>query len=299
MVSTIGLSGSGTLDVDDDNTSKPTVYNMTVTILNPDIEQAPSVLLASVSEAIQDVMIDFYIDATLVYSVVANSQGLVPTVSIELTASMGTVGSHTLTVRQTGAVTATATFTIDNPPPIEPTAVGQDAEPVEIPEALTSGGVRRWVFQDLLPEANGGIGSWVMPMNPSEMTSPFMQANLSSFHTTAMGQKTAQPNSAFPQDGGQYHVFEGSVVPQDWTFKGYCPTKEMHDKLLEYRDLNRRIYIIDHRNRAWKVAIVNVDFTMKLRQIWQPTGEVAMPTDWGADFEVTCVVLSQTYAVPQ
>lgn len=292
-MATVTLVGEGLLTVNEEGTSHPRTVDMAVEIQNLTIQQAPSILLVSVTEALPDVQVDFYIDGLLSYSAVANSVGELPLVSIAITRERGTAGSHTLVVQQAGATTATATFSITLPPPVEPTAVGIDADPIEIPGAVTSNGTRRWVFQDLFPTVDGGIGSWIMPMNPQEMTSPILQVQLSSMHTTADGGRTRQVPGIFPTDDGRHHIFEGSIVPQDWTFKGYCPTEEMHDMMMKYRNLNRRIYIIDHRNRAFKVAIVDIAFTPRLRQIFN-----GVPTDWGADYEATCVVLDQTYATP-
>lgn len=294
MASTYSLNTVNDLNVDYENSVKPIVFNMAVQIENPILEQAPTILVASVTEAIALTEIKFYVDTTLVYTTLTDSQGEIEAVSIAINRTVGTQGTHALTVRQTGAVSASATFQILEAPPVEPTAYSPDAEPIEIPGAVTSNGTLRWVWQDLYPTIKGGMGSWIMPMNPSEMTSPFTQLNLSSMHTVGMGARTASTvNSAIPTDEGQHHVFEGSTVPQDWTFKGYCPTKEMRDMMMKYRNLNRRLYIIDHRNRAWKVAIIDCSFSPKLRQVFN--GE---PTDWGADYEVSCVILDQTYRTP-
>lgn len=288
MTTYVNLGGNGFLDYDEDLTGRPVVYNMSLEIINPVLEQAPTVLLASVSEAQPDVETRFYLDGLLVYTTMADTQGLVPLVSIGISRTQGSVGTHTLQARQTGSISADETFTILTAPSNEPTDVGVDAQAVEIPGAVTSNGTRRWVFQDLLPDVDGGIGSWIMPMNPQEMTAPYLQVNTSTIHSTALGGIIGEPAEV-----GQYHIFEGNTIPQDWQFKGYCPTKEMHDKIIEYRNLNRRIYIIDHRNRAWKVVIMDVSFTPKLRQIYN-----GVPTDWGADYEVNCLILDQSYVEP-
>ncbi len=78
------------------------------------------------------------------------------------------------------------------------------------------------------------------------------------------------------------------MMPKEWEFGGYCPTEEMAEKLLQFRQLNRRIYIVDHHARAWKVAITHLDITPRLRHVYN--GEVS---DWGSDFRMTVVVLDQ------
>ena len=285
MVTYVALGGTGTVDFDDTLTGRPITYPLALSILNPALEQAPTVLLAAMDGGIPDVEVRFYVDGALSYTTLANSQGAVAQVSISISRTQGTAGSHSLQVRQTGAISATQTFTVAKAPSVEPTSVGSDTNAVEVPGAVTSSGIRRWVWQDLMP---GGIGSWIMPMNPEEMTAPYLQVNTTSMHTTALGGIVGDPTST-----GRFHIFEGTTVPSDWTFKGYCPFKEMHDKMLQYRDLNRRLYIIDHRNRAWKVVIMDVSFTPKLRQNYN-----GVPTDWGADYEVTCLVLDQSPVMP-
>lgn len=295
MATTASLVTTNVIEVDYENSVKPIEFNMAVQIEDPIIEQAPGILVVSVTEALALTKVDFYIDTTLVYSANSDSQGELEAISLAISRSIGTAGTHTLTVRQTGAVTASATFQILEPPPVEPTAYSPDADPIQVPGTLTENGTRRWVWQDLYPTSKGGLGSWIMPLNPQEMTSPFTQLNITGRHTVSGAARTALTTHLNrPTDEGQFHVFEGSLVPQDWTFKGYCPTKEMRDMMMTYRNLNRRLYIIDHRNRAWKVAIIDCAFTSKLRQNFNND-----QTDWGADYEVTCVILDQTYRTPQ
>ena len=156
--------------------------------------------------------------------------------------------------------------------------MGPDAQAVEIPGAVISGH-RHWVLQDMLAASEGGIGSYILPMNPREMTSPHLEHAFTSRHTTAKD--------------GQFHVFQAGKMPKEWSFSGYSPTQEMAEKLLQYRRLNRRLYIIDHRNRAWKCIITNVEIKPRLRHIFN--GEVS---DWGSDYTVTATVLDQDWVTP-
>lgn len=276
LLSTANFSGAGTLTID---SGRVVNFEMAIEILDSSLIQAPTTLTFSLVEGWPETPVDLYIDGILVWTAETNSDGDIPLGALIVDEVIGTQGTHTLTAIQDGSVSASADFTIARIPVLYPSYMGPDAQAVEVPGVLTSNGTRRWVFQDLLPEANGGIGSWIMPMNPKEMTSPFLEVRLASKHTTAVD--------------GQWHLFEGGITPKEWTFSGYCPTQEMYEKLLAYRNLNRRFYIIDHRNRAWKSIITEVDFKAHLRENFN--GEV---TDWGHDYTVSAVALSQDWVVP-
>ena len=85
---------------------------------------------------------------------------------------------------------------------------------------------------------------------------------------------------------GQFHVFQGAPPPKEWTFSGYADSEEMVEKLWAFRELNRRVYVIDHHGRAWKVAITNFDAKPRLRHFYN--GDVS---DWGSDWDMTVTVL--------
>lgn len=274
----VTLSGSGTVDTALEEFESPA--ELTVQIIEGEVlDRAPTSLTVVVSDGYPETDIDFYIDGNLVYTALSNIDGGLAPTTIEVPVSLGAAGSHTLTAVQTGSFTGSDTFTIVQDPALFPIASGADAPAVEVPGTLTENGTRRWVLQDLLPEVDGGIGSYVMPMNPKEMTSPFLEYQMTTKHTTALS--------------GQFHVFEGASQSKQWTFSGFCPFQEMHDKLQQYRDLNRRFYIIDHRNRAWVSVIVDIEFSALLRKNYNN-----IETDWGHDYTATVFTFSQTWVVP-
>jgi hypothetical protein len=173
---------------------------------------------------------------------------------------------------------ASETFTLKKGPVAALVVAGMDAQAVEVPGAVEHD-TRHWVFQDLMPELDGGLGSYILPINPARMTSPHLEHAMSGRHTTARD--------------GQYHVFQAGAIPKEWEFSGYCPSQEMQEALERYRDLNRRFYIIDHRNRAWKVVLTNVDFVPRLRHVFND-----VLTDWGSDYTITATIFSQEWVTP-
>lgn len=270
-------TGEGTVEAEGD---VPVVPNITIQILDPTLLQAPTSLTVVVFGGFPDQPIDFYIDGVKVWTTDLNSEGNLGPVSIGVPEELGAMGVHTLVAQQPGSTYGQATFTLRSDPTPVARVRGPDADPVAVPESIRPNGTQQWVFQDLLPEAQGGIGSYVMPLNPKEMSSPHHFKQMTSKHTTAIT--------------GQYHVWEAEALPREWEFSGYCPTQDMHDKMNAYLELNRRFYVIDHRNRAWKVVFTEIDFKAKLYQTFN--GE---PTIWGHDYVVHALILDQDWTVPQ
>lgn len=156
---------------------------------------------------------------------------------------------------------------------------GGTADPgVDAPPVLITGSTGRWVLQDLQP---AGLGSWVMPVNPTSMSNPHLTK-------VALVRSTTSPRT------GKRHVSESSVEVAPWTLAGYCPDEEFHTKLKAYAALNRRIYVIDHRGRAWKCAITSLDITPRKRQILDD----GSPQDWAADWRMALDIVDQTFVLP-
>ncbi len=268
----IDFSGSGQLSVAAERVVEP---EMTLYILDPTLIQAPTSLTAVLSDGHPNTQVVFRIDGTVVYQTNTDGDGQLQPTSIPVPESVGAAGSHTLSATQVGSKTSSATFTLAKGPQLMPRVIGVDAEPVSIPGS-NQASVQKWVLQDLMP---GGIGSYILPVNPSTMSQPHFERVLSARHSTATT--------------GQFHITGGGPAPVEWSFEGYCPTQEMHDKLLQFRDLNRRFYLIDHRKRAWKVTFISVDLRARLRQM----GMNGVYTDWGHDYTVEALVYDQNPAV--
>lgn len=131
------------------------------------------------------------------------------------------------------------TFTVADDPTSRPTLPPADAAPTLISQPP---GVRRWVLQDPMP---GGLGSYVVPLNPNAMSNPELASNLSVDRNTA----------------GGYHFWEGAGRARRWRFGGEVLSLTHLQKLIDYTDLRRRFYIIDHHNRAWKVTAEELRYT--------------------------------------
>lgn len=207
------------------------------------------------------------VDYTLLATVLADTNGDIAehdlffpesnfTGSHYLRATTATHGEATLEVQYVGGAGGTA----------DP---GEDAAPELVPDATG-----RWVLQDL---AIGGLGSWVMPINPTSQSSPHV-------HKTPNARSTTAPRT------GRFHITQALGVRQ-WSISGYCPNRAFHEKLTAYADLNRRFYVIDHRNRAWKVAAVSLDITPRKRQI----EDGGTPQDWAGDYTLTFNLLDQVF----
>ena len=254
-----GFTGGGLLTVADGTPFWPPTAALY--ILDPTVERAPGSLTITLTDGDPDSPMDFSVDGVLVATVQTDEEGSIGPTTIPVPSDV-LAGEHTLSV--SGAGTDSETFTVLLDPLPEEPADEPDADPVPVGT--------KWVFQDL---RTGGLGSWEMPINPGSMTAPHVQRPLTAMHTTA-------PRT------GMFHIFEGGPTPVEWSFSGYLPTQEMHDKLVAYGNLNRRIYIIDHRDRAWLVTITFVDIHPRLRHNFDGT-----VTDWGHDYTVHALVLNQ------
>lgn len=276
------LSGSGTLTVDDEETGQQYVQDHVLFILDDELDQAPTSVVAVLQGGFPVATVSFYIDVigTPVYVTTTNSEGDLGPTSIPVSIPNGTNGGHTLYAvindPIAGDITASAIFTIARGANDNPTDPAADTAPVEIPEALTANGVYRWVLQDLMP---GGLGSLVFPTNPvSSDPWPFKRA-LTAEHTTART--------------GRFHIFEPDLEVHDFSFSGISSTSGFIDSLRDYGELNRRIYLIDHRNRAWTVVINGTDFVARKR-----TNFNGVLNDWVHDYTVRTTIYGNQWQVP-
>ena len=285
-VTTAMFSGTGTFGIGSDEILTDPDFQLT--ILNPTLDRAPTSLTVTVDGARPETDIRFYLDTTsgpaLAYTTTTDVAGSLQPMSISVNPDLGgAVGTRTLTAEQDGisggTLSASATYTLAKEPQTAPAAPVADAAPVLVPGALAELGYYHWVAQDLLGEADGGIGSYVFPINPREMSSPHYEATLSTHHTTA--------------SSGRYLLFQAGDPPKEWTFSGVAISQDMVEKLQAYRNLNRRFYTIDHRNRAWKTVWTNLEIVPRRRTNYN--GE---DSDWITDFTVTAMILDQNWQTP-
>lgn len=237
------------------------------------VHVTPTSVLGFVTNAQPHEEIDFVLRGKVIYTDEADSDGDLMGSSIPLTwQNHGDYQIYARPHQNRGRGSSSETVHVSRDQYGSPRVIPPDARPVEIPDANTywhhhedHGNQnqpyydpavhdvsyshlkhRHWVLQDLAPN---GIGSWVLPINPSSQTSPHWKRGLTVSHTTS--------------SSGRDIVWQQAGQPTEWSFSGYCPDKKFHDNLLAYRELPRRIYIIDHRNRAWVAVITTVDLVAR------------------------------------
>lgn len=264
----------------------PTFSPMELVILDPNQRRAPTSVDIILTGAVPGEEITFLLDnpadGKVLWTANADVDGVIYAISIPIPSQtlpyiigfFGTpvdAGSHTLTAR--GAKDASDTFTLLFDPSPWPTVQVADINPVAVPGAGNS-----WVLQDPLP---GGLGSWIMSPSPTSMSEPEFSKTVEIDHTTN------------PLDG-KFLAVVASTGVKPWTWSGYCPNKTFYDKLSAFAALNRRIYVIDHRGRAWKTVILDPGLVPRKRQI----EDDGTPQDWAHDYTVTAEILDGRWFEP-
>lgn len=259
----------------------PVIANVDLIIMDPQQVRAPTALQVMVSGVDPGEQLTFSIDnGATIYTAYADAGGFLGQTSIPVGTSVG-AGDHTLNVDSMEHGSDSETFNLRNAAPLFPEEQNPDADPVFIP-----GSTGRWVLQDVMP---GGLGSWVMPINPTSMTAPHFSKSVEVTHTTARD--------------GHYSVARGDTEVVSWTLQGYAPNADYKDRLKEYAELERRFYIIDHRGRAWKVALESCKFEKRKRQFdsFSPHAAPIVTqenNDEAANWTIVATILGQTWVTP-
>lgn len=129
--------------------------------------------------------------------------------------------------------------------------------------------VGRWQLND---PTSGGLGEFVFPINPSQMSSPYAARVYTVEHTTSLN--------------GQAILWENGLTGHSWTFEGYLETKAFHDKLVAFHALRRRFWLTDHRGRIWMVTFTDLDLTPL-----KPRRNVDKP--WCHTYRLTCLAFGE------
>lgn len=236
------------------------------------VDDLPSTLTVFVQGAGSLEVVTFSIDGDDVWTATADAFGDVGPIDIPLGEDL-TESSHTLTATSPSNGIQDLAFVILT------ALVGGTADPgVDAPPVLVADSAGRWVLQDLLLD---GLGSWVMPINPKSMSNPHVSKVVQTGHTTSVAT-------------GRYQLGESNLGVVQWTISGYCPDQVFHEHLEAYAELARRIYVIDHRGRAWKVAVQALEITPRKRQL----NEDGTPQDWASDYRMVFDVLDQAFLTP-
>lgn len=168
-------------------------------------------------------------------------------------------GTYTLTASSTDRDDATADFVVVNAPFDDPLGQPADADAVEVDLV---DGVRKWVLQDPAP----GGEQYIFEINPDSATSPF-GANVFTTDTVTA-------------PDGQFLVWEGARRSVDWSFKGTLLTQSQYTAFQRFAALNRRVYLIDHRNRAW---VISVEF-------FDPSPRKVNQNPWAHDYTMNVAI---------
>lgn len=220
----------------------PTQGGLVMDVITSSITVAPGTVSVAVINAQpnEDIAFTLVGISAPTQTIRADSTGVISngTLIIPINVEKGTV-----TVKATGQSTGlfgTDTFQVLTDAPISVTQ-----SPDAAPTLISQTGVIRWVFQD---KQTGGLGSYVVPINPTSMTSAQAPPKpLTVDLTTA-------PN-------GRPIFYQGSRRPYEWRFTGTCRTEAFFNALNDYYGLKRRFYTIDHFNRAWVTTWEELNLT--------------------------------------
>jgi hypothetical protein len=234
------------------------VTPLLLTVLS-DVLTTPSWLKISVSNGVPLAGVDFSIDGGVtVLSATLDEDGQIVGMSVPLAAL--TAATHTVTATSS-TLTATTSFAVTNAPVSYPVGLVADAAPVLVAQT----DVVRWVLQD--PTTGGA--SFVFPSNPSKMSTPHAARVFATEHSTA--------------PDGQPLTFEGAPVGVDWTIEGTVRTQEFHDALETFLAMPRRVYLIDHLDRAWTVTVESIAWT-RLPEAYN---------DWAFTYQLKAIIYAE------
>lgn len=212
------------------------VPDLVLTVLS-DLEQAPGTFRVTVTNGIPGNAVTFTSAPATIPSGTLDDNGALISFPIFITDAR-TAGVKTLTAASTGRDNASASFTVVKAPVTNPLTQPSDSTPVAVAPV---DGVRKWVLQDPAPAGE----QYVFEINPDSATSPWPENVFTSDVTTA--------------PDGQHLTWEGARKAVSWSFKGTILTQTQHDAFVRFQALNRRVYLIDNRNRAWVVSIESFD----------------------------------------
>lgn len=245
---------------------------LTLQILEPALDSSPTTLEITITGATPEATVTFAIEqddlSTDVYSDTVDTFGDLYLASIPVPETQA--GVYQLTATTSTGQSGAATFTLAYDPETVDPALPAEAPP---PTDTTPG---RWTFVD--PAPDGALPRWEMIYNPSVDDGPLIEKALDPRRTT--------------YTAGKHRIAGGASRPAvRRTLRGFMDTQAEYERAVAYLQLNRRIWLIDHRRRAFKVGMISGDFTPRLRT----AGRDGSFNDWAQDYEITIDVLHETW----
>lgn len=203
-------------------------------VLDPDVEFAPSSVTFSLYDVGEGEEVSLSISPDPlswgeIETFTADETGIILGETLPLDGPLP-VGQYQVVALHAGGVSTDTFDVLDDPvdyPPDEPA----DADP------LTTT-VTRWTLHDRA----GDLPDFEFTYNPETMTSPWRLRQYTMDSTTS------------PESEGTAMVWEATRRAVDWQFSGYIDSEADIDAIQAYVDLNRRFYLIDHRQRQWIVT---------------------------------------------
>lgn len=201
------------------------------------LQRAPGTFRVSVANGVPGAAVTFASEALTIPGSVLDDTGSLISFAVSIPSALA-AGTYALVVSSPGRADTTVYYTVVLEPYSSPVAQPDDSAPT--PVALVDG-VRKWTLQDPAP----GGEEYVFEINPDSATSPHPENVFTTEVTTA--------------PDGQVLTWEGSQRAVSWQFRGTLTTETQHDAFERFRALNRRVWLIDNRNRAWVVSIESFD----------------------------------------
>lgn len=228
-----------------------------VTVLS-DLQRAPGTFRISIANGEPGASVSFASGAMTIPGATLDDTGSLLSFAVSIPSPLA-AGTYALVVSSPGRADTTVYFTVVLEPYSSPVAQPDDSAPVPVSPV---DGVRRWVLQDPAPSGE----QYVFEINPDSATSPHPENVFTTETTTA--------------PDGQVLTWEGAQRAVQWQFRGTLLTQTQHDALERFNALNRRVWLIDNRNRAWVVSVESFEATPR-----------RIPDHpWAHDYTVTAII---------
>ena len=199
------------------------------TVLARDVDQTPGTVTVTGTNFDANDTAEISIFGVTSLTTTSNGSGEIGPLAVYLPAVAS--GPYVAQIETSNTVGSDSFMVVNDPLSTNPDPIDM---PVSVPEGVD------WMLVD--PYV-GGRADYVFPINPREMTTPYVP-------------KAAIAN---PTLAGDSLVFQGAQPAARWSFRGYLETQEFHDELAAWAKLGRRFLIRDHRGRWWITTFVTFE----------------------------------------